>query len=215
MDIVPGQTYYQRKQNSEGEEVKDADKDMNTNQPEQEQDTEQIKVLVKLYKKQQAKIDEAENQKQVFDVVDHPNVIKCLDTGIVEFKGNTYNYFVFPAYQADLFVVLSKTGRLPEPIARYFLKQLVDGLKAIQDKGFAHRNLKPKNLYIDASDNFNLKIADFVFASHLNENSKTFVGTIDYMSPEIHLKLPHEPGKADVFAVGVILFNMITGQAPF
>ena len=75
--------------------------------------------------------------------------------------------------------------------------------------------MKPKNLYIDASDNFNLKIADFVFASHLNENSKTFVGTIDYMSPEIHLKLPHEPGKADVFAVGVILFNMITGQAPF
>ena len=70
-------------------------------------------------------------------------------------------------------------------------------------------------MYIDASDNFNLKIADFVFASHLNENSKTFVGTIDYMSPEIHLKLPHEPGKADVFAVGVILFNMITGQAPF
>ncbi len=126
-----------------------------------------------------------------------------------------YTYFVFPAYQADLFVVLSKTGRLPEPIARYYLKQLVDGLQAIQDKGFAHRNLKPKNLYIDAQDNFNLKIADFVFASHLNENSKTFVGTIDYMSPEIHLKLPHEPGKADVFAVGVILFNMITGQAPF
>ena len=172
---------------------------------------EKTKVLVKLYKKQQAKIDEAENQKQVFDVVDHPNVIKCLDSGMVEFRGNMYTYFVFPAYQADLFVVLSKTGRLPEPIARYYLKQLVDGLQAIQDKGFAHRNLKPKNLYIDAGDNFNLKIADFVFASHLNESSKTFVGTIDYMSPEIHLKLPHEPGKADVFAVGVILFNMITG----
>jgi len=35
------------------------------------------------------------------------------------------------------------------------------------------------------------------------------------MSPEIHLKMPHQPGKADVFATGVILFNMITGQAPF
>lgn len=107
--------------------------------------------------------------------------------------------------------MLSKTGRLSEKIARHYLKQLVNGLQAIQKHGFAHRNLKPKNLYIDANDNFNLKIADFVFASKLNENSKTFVGTIDYMSPEIHLKLPHEPGKADVFAVGVILFNMITG----
>lgn len=50
---------------------------------------------------------------------------------MVEFRNNTYTYFVFPAYQADLFVVLSKTGRLPEPIARYYLKQLVDGLQAI------------------------------------------------------------------------------------
>ena len=174
-----------------------------------------MKVLVKLYKKQQAKIDEAQNQKQVFDLLNHPNVIKCLASGVVDFKEQNYTYFVFPAYQADLFVVLSKTGRLPEPIARYYLKQLVAGLQAIQDEGFAHRNLKPKNLYIDANDGFNLKIADFVFATPLNENSKTFVGTIDYMSPEIHLKLAHEPGKADVFAVGVILFNMITGQAPF
>lgn len=81
--------------------------------------------------------------------------------------------------------------------------------------GFAHRNLKPKNLFIDDKEDFNMKIADFVFASNLNENSKTFVGTIDYMSPEIHLKMHHQPGKADVFALGVILFNMITGQAPF
>jgi len=98
---------------------------------------------------------------------------------------------VFPAYQADLFVILSKTGRLEEPIARYYFKQLVEGLRKIHDSDLAHRNLKPKNLFIDAADNFNLKIADFVFASSLREQSKTFVGTIDYMSPEIHLKMPH------------------------
>ena len=61
----------------------------------------------------------------------------------------------------------------------------------IHNLGFAHRNLKPKNLFIDEKDDFNLKIADFVFASNLNENSKTFVGTIDYMAPEIHLKMHH------------------------
>jgi serine/threonine protein kinase len=122
---------------------------------------------------------------------------------------------VFPAYQADLFVVLSKTGRLQEPVARYYFKQLIDGLQHIHNKGFAHRNLKPKNLFIDDKDDFNMKIADFVFASSLEETSKTFVGTIDYMSPEIHLKMFHQPGKADVFALGVILFNMVTGQAPF
>ena len=55
-------------------------------------------------------------------------MIKCLASGVVDFKEQNYTYFVFPAYQADLFVVLSKTGRLPEPIARYYLKQLVAGL---------------------------------------------------------------------------------------
>lgn len=67
----------------------------------------------------------------------------------------------------------------------------MEGLSEIHNRGFAHRNLKPKNLLIDSSDNFSLKIADFVFASSLTENSKTFVGTIDYMSPEIHLKMQH------------------------
>jgi serine/threonine protein kinase len=67
----------------------------------------------------------------------------------------------------------------------------VEGLSEIHNRGFAHRNLKPKNLLIDSNDNFSLKIADFVFASSLTENSKTFVGTIDYMSPEIHLKMQH------------------------
>lgn len=151
----------------------------------------------------------------MFNKIKHPNVIQCLDTDKVVFKNLVYTYFVFPSYQADLFVILSKTGRLQENIARYYLKQIVEGLSEIHNRGFAHRNLKPKNLLIDASDNFSLKIADFVFASSLTENSKTFVGTIDYMSPEIHLKMQHQPGKADVFAVGVILFNMITGQAPF
>lgn len=138
-------------------------------------------------------------------------MIKCLHSGRIPFKGMNYTYFVFPAYQADLFVILSKTGRLQEPVARYYFRQLIDGIQKIHDLGFAHRNLKPKNVFIDMHDDYTVKISDFVFATSLLENSKTFVGTIDYMSPEIHLKMQHQPGKADIFALGVILFNMVTG----
>ena len=49
-------------------------------------------------------------------------MIECLDTDKVQFKNLIYTYFVFPSYQADLFVILSKTGRLQENIARYYMK---------------------------------------------------------------------------------------------
>jgi len=58
-------------------------------------------------------------------------------------------------------------------------------LEHIHSLEFSHRNLKPKNVYIDPESDFDIKISDFVFACNLLENSKTFVGTIDYMSPEI------------------------------
>jgi serine/threonine protein kinase len=116
-------------------------------------------------------------------------VIRCLDSDNLIYKGVPQTYFVFPAYQADLFVLLSQTGRLQEPIARYYFNQLVEALDHIHSLEFAHRNLKPKNVFIDINDGFNIKISDFVFACSLLENSKTFVGTIDYMSPEIQLKM--------------------------
>lgn len=57
------------------------------------------KVLVKLYKRLPlAKIDEAENQRAVYSVTDHPNVISCLSSDNVVFRGIPYTYFVFPAY---------------------------------------------------------------------------------------------------------------------
>lgn len=62
------------------------------------EDSDPTRVLVKLYKRQQAKIDEAENQKQVYSIVDHLNVIHCLDQDNVSFRNHSFSYFVFPAY---------------------------------------------------------------------------------------------------------------------
>ena len=73
-----------------------------------------------------------------------------------------------------------------------FLKYLA--LKYLHDKGIAHRDLKPENLLFDSR--FNLKLADFGFATMLNKNKSgklnTILGTEGYMAPEINAKQPYD-----------------------
>ena len=86
----------------------------------------------------------------------------------------------------DLFDLIALGGRLDEKFARYYFKQLLDGLNYLHNAGFVHRDLKIENLMLDR--NFNLKISDFGFSSPADESLlRTRLGTSAYMAPEIHL----------------------------
>ena len=78
-----------------------------------------------------------------------------------------------------------------------------------------YRDLKPENILFDK--NFNLKLADFGFSKLMkqNESLKTVLGTEAYMAPEIVLQRKYDGKAVDLFAAGVVLFNMYSGQAPF
>jgi len=85
-------------------------------------------------------------------------------------------------------------------------------------QGVVHRDLKPENLLFDA--NFNLKVADFGFATLLcgkdgTGQLHTILGTESYMAPEIHLRKPYSGTSVDLFASAIILFIMISGTPPF
>eukprot|EP00829_Urostomides_striatus_P008931 TRINITY_DN1982_c0_g1_i1.p1 TRINITY_DN1982_c0_g1~~TRINITY_DN1982_c0_g1_i1.p1 ORF type:complete len:251 (-),score=74.74 TRINITY_DN1982_c0_g1_i1:12-764(-) len=103
-------------------------------------------------------------------------------------------------------------------MARYYLKQLISALEYMHSKGFAHRDIKAENLLMDLD--CNLKLADFGYSTSPNPASasafhRTPLGTEGYMAPEINKHLPYNPEKADIFAVGVLLFIMVTGLPPF
>ena len=90
-----------------------------------------------------------------------------------------------------MFDYVASTGRFNERIARFYFRQIIEGLGYVHSKGITHRDLKPENVLYDS--HFNLKIADFGFAApidgrHGEGTLKTKLGTESYMAPEIHMR---------------------------
>eukprot|EP00954_Amorphochlora_amoebiformis_P018916 1329213-Amorphochlora_amoeboformis.AAC.1 len=122
----------------------------------------------------------------------------------------------------ELFGLLTQ-GAFPEPLARFYFKQLISGLEHCHSRGVVHRDLKPENLVLDAS--FNLKIVDFGLAA-INRKSKggvhhSGVGSEPYTAPEVYYnkELYNSQGyrgePADVWSCAVILYVMLKGSPPF
>jgi serine/threonine protein kinase len=159
----------------------------------------------------------------------HPNLINLVgfnNKGVVKqiVKGKVVKeikdiiYLVLElAVGGELFDFVALGGRFSEPTARYYFKQLMSGICHIHNSGFSHRDLKPENLFLD--ERFNLKIADFGFASQIGNNNgsllKTRLGTEAYMAPEFFIGKPYSGAAIDLFSCGIILFIMVVQTPPF
>ena len=122
------------------------------------------------------------------------------------------------AEEGELFDMVANSGKFSETTARYHFKQIIEVLTLMHTSaGICHRDLKPENILL--SKNFDVKVADFGFASPIIRNGKdklkSFKGTLGYMTPEQYAGLSYCGRQADLFAVGVVLFTMLTQCAPF
>ena len=134
-------------------------------------------------------------------------------------KEETVAYIVQePILGGELYKYLSQSGAFSEKVCRYFFKQIVLGLNHIHTNGVCHRDLKPENILLDSD--FNVKLVDFGFAAPLSGKTgsgfnTTKLGSPVYMAPEILYSDKYDGQAIDIFAIGVILFSMRSGHAPF
>lgn len=134
-------------------------------------------------------------------------------------------YFVLDyASNGELLSLIKKYGTLSEDCTRYFGAQILDAIRYMHDNGVIHRDIKPENILLD--DKLRIQITDFGTARLLEKKNdqdedypldvraKSFVGTAEYVSPELlENKYCGKPG--DIWAFGCILYQMIAGKPPF
>jgi serine/threonine protein kinase len=148
----------------------------------------------------------------------HRNIIKIYDVIYDDTLHNNHIYLVLEyCKQGDFHTFQNK-----RPIREYYIKKYVNdlsgGLKYLYKLKIVHRDLKTKNLLI--SDCGDIKIADFGFAKIYNEDKvnpdlkQTYCGSPLYMAPEI-LYYQKYDNKSDLWSVGIIIYEMITGNPPY
>lgn len=142
----------------------------------------------------------------------HPNVVNVFDQG--QQAGVCYLVLEYVPGQT-LRHLLHQQGRLTPQVALEVLSQVLEGLAAAHQAGLMHRDLKPENILL--SPDGRVKIADFGLARAVESSTSAtsaLIGTVAYLSPEL-LRRGTADERSDIYALGIMLFEMLTGEQPF
>ncbi|XP_053557842.1 serine/threonine-protein kinase ULK1 [Bombina bombina] len=150
----------------------------------------------------------------------HENIVALYD--FQELANSVYLVMEY-CNGGDLADYLHTMRTLSEDTTRIFLQQIAGAMKMLHSKGIIHRDLKPQNILLSCSggrksnpNSIRIKIADFGFARYLQNNmmAATLCGSPMYMAPEVIMS-QHYDAKADLWSIGTIIFQCLTGKAPF
>jgi serine/threonine-protein kinase len=150
---------------------------------------------------------------QITACVNHPNVISIHEIG--EHEGMPF--MVFEALKGQSLLEAMNAGISPRAGLPAVL-DVLDGLAAMHTRGIVHRNIKPATIFICTDGH--AKITDFWLAKIMGPPvhptlTGLFLGTPSYMSPEIVRGGGGFDGRTDLFSLGCVLYEMVTGQKPF
>lgn len=167
------------------------------------------KILLDRIKKYESNLEE---EIRIMKSLQHKNIVNLVDT--IHHDGQIYLVIEHCA-DGDLKKYLHRRP-MREKHARYYLKQLMEGLRYLKSRNIIHRDLKPQNLLL-TDNKKTLKISDFGFAKKLSSEesmAETMCGTPYYMAPEIMHNKKYQ-SKADLWSVGIIMYEMLYGKYPY
>ena len=172
-----------------------------------------IKILKEEFVSNEEFIRRFKNESKAIAVLSHPNIVKVYDVSF----GDLIQYIVMEYIDGiTLKEFIERQGSLRWKDAVYFTIQILKGLQHAHDKGIVHRDVKPQNIMV-LSDG-TIKVADFGIARFARNEQRTItekaIGSVHYISPE-QARGEKTDEKADIYSVGVMLYEMLTGQLPF
>jgi len=152
----------------------------------------------------------------ILKYINHPNIINLID--VVTSERSIYIILEYcKGGELQSYIQAHRKTGIPEITAKFFMSQLRDGLKVFNELGIIHRDLKPQNILLSENGpKAILKIADFGMARFMDpyDLSQTLCGTPLYMAPEI-LKRKKYSDNVDLWSIGVIMWEMVTGENPY
>jgi eukaryotic-like serine/threonine-protein kinase len=173
-----------------------------------------VKVLLRSLAQDPPYVARFIREAQIMAGLNHPNIVQIYDAG----QQNGMLYFVMEYVQGPTIgSLLQLDGSMPQYLAAEYVAQIADALDAAyKERNVIHRDIKPENLMLDRWGK--IKVMDFGLARAPGLQQitvvKTLVGSIYYSSPE-QIWGNSLDNRSDIYALGVVLYEMVTGQRPY
>ena len=172
-----------------------------------------VKILKEEFISNEEFIIRFKNESKAIAVLNHPNIVKVYDVSF----GDLIQYIVMEYVDGitlKQYIEKQKTLRWKDAV--YLTIQVLRALQHAHDKGIVHRDVKPQNIMLLADGT--IKVTDFGIARFARSEHKTMtdkaIGSVHYISPE-QARGEATDEKADIYSVGVMLYEMLTGRLPF
>ena len=184
-----------------------------------------VKILLPQFTRDSITVDRFFHEAKATGSIRHPGIVQVFDYGRLD---SEQAYIAMELLRGeDLTGFLGRHGALPPSLAAQIILQLLSALEAAHLRGIVHRDLKPDNVFLvpdaGAPGGFRIKILDFGIAKLMGDQhgprhktrGGTILGTPAYMAPEQCKGGMEIDARTDLYAVGCILFELLTGRPPF